>query len=156
MSAIVRRDHRTKGTRAVFLDHIQVLSVGKDIREGLTRASIAIRQTVTETNIPHVVLAHINREGSKGRPTAENIKEFDQLHGDCDGMAILWTDADKTKIEPGEMLPMKVFFAKNRNGPTGEDSLLFDGSLMAFRNADKDTPPQEPRQHPKIRNRYEE
>lgn len=140
MSAIVRRDRRTKGTKAVFLDHIQVLDVGKEKREGLTHASITIRQTVTETGIPHIVLAHINRNGAKGRPSPEDIKEFDQLYGDCDGMAILWSDVDKTSIEPGELLPTNIYFAKNRNGPTGEEPLLFDGALMAFRNAEKPAP----------------
>jgi replicative DNA helicase len=134
MSAIVRRDYRVKGIKAVFLDHIQVLDVGRDKREGLTHASITIRQTTTETGIPHIILAHINRNGAKGRPTPEDIKEFDQLYGDCDGMAILWTDADKTKLEPGQPLPMKSYFAKNRNGPTGEEDILFDGRMMTFRN----------------------
>lgn len=148
MSSIVRRDHRVKGIKAVFLDHIQVLDVGKDKREGLTHASITIRQTTTETGIPHIILAHINRNGAKGRPTPEDIKEFDQLYGDCDGMAILWTDFDKTKLENGKPLPMKAYFAKNRNGPTGEEDILFDGRLMTFR--DKSDEPQ-----PERRNYYD-
>lgn len=134
MGAIAKREIRTHSVKAVFLDHIQVLSVGKDLREGLTQASIAIRQTTTETGVPHIILAHINRNGSKGRPTPEDIKEFDQLFGDCDGMALLWTDADKTKLKAGEMLPMNVYFAKNRNGPVVEEGVLFDGGLMRFVN----------------------
>lgn len=134
MSAITRREQRVSGIKAVMLDHIQVLGVGKELREGLTKASICIRNTTTETDIPHIILAHINRNGAKGRPTPEDIKEFDQLHGDCDGMGILWTDSDKTKLEPGELLKMKIYFAKNRNGPVTEDEILFDGKLMAFRN----------------------
>lgn len=137
MSAITRREARVSKIEAVFLDHIQVLNVGKETREGLTRASITIRQTVTETNIPHVILTHINRNGAKGRPTPEDIKEFDQLFGDCDGMGIIWTEADKTKLKGDDMLPMKLYFAKNRNGPVGENDILFDGKLMAFRNPEK-------------------
>jgi replicative DNA helicase len=138
LSSIVRRDARSKGIKAVFLDHIQVLDVGKDKREGLTHASITIRQTATETNIPHIVLAHINRNGSKGRPTPEDIKEFDQLYGDCDGMAILWTDVDRATLKHGEFLPMKLYFAKNRNGALAEEPVLFDGRMMQFKDAAKD------------------
>lgn len=138
MSAITRREKRVSGISAVFLDHIQVLNTGtKDPREGLTKASICVRQTTTETDIPHIVLAHINRNGAKGRPTPEDIKEFDQLYGDCDGMAMLWTEADKTKLEHGEFLKMNMYFAKNRNGPVAEEPVLFDGAMMAFRNASK-------------------
>lgn len=134
MSSITRREKRVSGIEAVMLDHVGVLTVGKDLREGLTQASICIRTTTNETDIPHIILAHINRNGSKGRPTPEDIKEFDQLYGDCDGMGILWTDQDKTALKSGELLAMKIYFAKNRNGPVVEESVLFDGSLMAFRN----------------------
>lgn len=144
MSSITRRDFRSKGIKAVFLDHIQVLDVGREKREGLTHASITIRQTTTETGIPHIILAHINRNGAKGRPTPEDVKEFDQLYGDCDGMAILWTDSDRSKLKNGDPLPMKAYFAKNRNGPTGEEDILFDGRLMTFKDLDKETSEPEP------------
>lgn len=134
LSAIARREARTHGIQAVFLDHIQVLSVGKDLREGLTRASIVLRTLVNETGVPLIALAHINRTGAKGRPSTEDIKEFDQLHGDCDGMAILWTEENRAKLKAGEFLKMKFFAAKNRNGPVGEEGILFDGELMQFRD----------------------
>lgn len=132
MCAITRREVRKNGIKAVFLDHIQVLRVGKDLREGLTQASITIRTCVTETRIPHVILAHINRNGAKSRPAPEDIKEFDQLFGDCDGMGILWTDVEREKLQPGQKLPMKLYVAKNRSGPITEESLMFDGELMKF------------------------
>lgn len=137
MGAITRREKRINKIEAVFLDHMQVLNTGKDIREGLTRSSLAIRNTTTETGIPHVILAHINRNGAKGRPTAEDIKEFDQLFGDCDAMALLWSDADRTKLKDGEMLPVNMYFAKNRFGPIIEEKLLFDCPLMSFYDATK-------------------
>lgn len=132
LSAIARREARTHGIQAIFLDHIQVLSVGKELREGLTRASIILRTLVNETGVPLVALAHINRAGAKGRPSTEDIKEFDQLHGDCDGMAILWTEESRATKPAGEFLPMKFFAAKNRNGPVAEAGILFDGNLMRF------------------------
>lgn len=138
LSAIARREVRTHGIQAIFLDHIQILSVGKELREGLTRASIALRTLVNEAGIPLVVLAHINRAGAKGRPSTEDIKEFDQLLGDCDGMAILWTEEDKTKLWPGEYLNMHFYAAKNRNGAVGEADILFDGNLMRFVNPSPD------------------
>lgn len=134
MCQIVRRDVRVNGIKSVFLDHIQALKVGKDLREGLTQASLAIRANVTETNIPHIILAHINRNGAKGRPTPEDIKEFDQLYGDCDGMVILWTEQSRADMAADEMLTTKFYTAKNREGGPTEDEMLFDGATMTFKN----------------------
>jgi replicative DNA helicase len=129
LCAIARRDIRVHGTRVVFLDHIQALRVGRDLREGLTQASLVIRACVTETNVPFVVLAHINRDGAKGgRPRPEHIKDFDQLYGDADGMVMLWTDEEKS-----DLTPMKFFVAKNRDGGGTEDDLLFDGPSLTFK-----------------------
>lgn len=133
MCAIARRDIRTRGTKAVFLDHVQALRVGRELREGLTQASLCIRQCVTETGIPHVVLAHLNREGAKGRPRAEDIKEFDQLYGDCDGMLLLWTDCDRTALAGADM-PVKFSIAKNRDGDLSESDVKFNGEYLKFLN----------------------
>jgi replicative DNA helicase len=141
MCAIARRDIRVHGTKAVFLDHIQTLRVGKDLREGLTQASLAIRSNVTDTNIPHVILAHINREGAKGRPGPEHIKEFDQLYGDCDMMAILWSPETGKDEDSSKLKEVNFYAAKNRDGAVTEKPLLFDGALMKFKAKAKLTAP---------------
>jgi replicative DNA helicase len=130
--AILRREKRQSGIVACFLDHIQALNVGKELREGLTRASLEIRQTVTDTGVPTVVLAHLNRNGGRQKPTPEDIKEFDQLYGDCDGMALLWSEQKREELAPGELLPVKFTTAKNRAGPLPEEDTLFNGAAMSF------------------------
>ena len=131
--AIARRDIRTHGVKAVFLDHVQALRVGKDIREGLTMASREIRATVTETDVPFLVLAHINREGANGMPKPENIKEFDQLYGDVDGMAMLWSEMDE-KEEKRPVREINFLVCKNRDGGETQDALIFDGPNLTFRS----------------------
>jgi replicative DNA helicase len=136
MCAIARRDIRTKGTKAVFLDHLQALRVGKDLRTGLTMASLAIRANVTDTGVPHIVLAHINRDGAKdGRPKPEHIKEVDQFFGDADGLAILWSKVEGADVPTGEFRPVNLYVAKNRDGGESEEEILFNGQLMNFVDA---------------------
>jgi replicative DNA helicase len=131
MCAIARREIRQHKAKAIFLDHIQCLRFpGKDLREGLTASSLAIRANVTETGVAHIVLAHINREGSKGRPQPENIKEFDQLFGDVDALALLWSEVEAADAK--EDRPMKLYAAKNRGGAVVEESLNFNGPLLKF------------------------
>lgn len=132
MCAIARREIRKSKARAVFLDHIQVLRFpGRDLREGLTQSSITIRQNVTDTGVPHIVLAHINRDGAKGRPEPENIKEFDQLFGDVDALGLLWSPVDAAEAT-GEERPMKLYAAKNRGGAVHEEDVKFNGPLLKF------------------------
>lgn len=134
MCGIARRDIRTKGVKCVFLDHVQALRVGRDLREGLTRASLTIRANVTDTGVSHIVLAHINRDGAKGgRPKPEHIKEFDQLYGDADGMVMLWSEIDPAD-NTEDKLRVKFYVAKNRDGGVSEEELLFDGRYLTFEN----------------------
>ena len=133
LCAIVRREQRQHGVKAVFLDHVQLLDIGRaDLREGLTQASIILSRFVPECGIPLVALFHVNRTGAQGRPKAEDVKEFDQLYGDVDGMAMLWSEKKREDLEPDEMLPVNLFAAKNRNGPVTEEEMLFDGQMMKF------------------------
>lgn len=132
LCAIARKDIRVHGCRAVFLDHIQTFGSGKDLREKLTSASIVIRENVTTTGVSHFILAHINRHGAKGRPSPEDIKEFDQLYGDADGMLLMWAEKDKAELEAGEKLEVHFYAAKNRDGAVSEATMLFDGAHMNF------------------------
>ena len=132
LCAMVRREQRQHGVQAVFLDHIQLLDVGKELREGLTRASIALSRHIPESNIPHVVLFHVNRNAAAGRPRGEDVKEFDQLLGDVDALAMLWSEVKREDLRPGESLPVKFFAPKNRNGAVAEEEMLFESELMRF------------------------
>ena len=134
LCSIVRREIQLYGIQAVFLDHIQVLDLdGEELRTGLTRASTMLRANTTETGVPHVVLFHINRNGAKGgRPAPEDVKEFDQLLGDVDGMVMLWGEKRMEDMPTGEPLPVNFYTAKNRDGATAEDEILFDGDTMTF------------------------
>jgi replicative DNA helicase len=137
LCAIARRAIRTHKAKVIFLDHIQALRFpGKDLREGLTMSSLTLRANVTETNVPHVVLAHINRDGSKGRPQPENIKEFDQLFGDVDALALLWSEVEAADIKPFKKRPMKLYSAKNRGGAVTEETLFFNGPLLKFETSE--------------------
>ena len=80
-----------------------------------------------------MVLFHVNRTGAKGRPSGEDVKEFDQLLGDVDALAMLWSEVKREDLKPGELLPVKFFAPKNRNGAVSEEEMMFEGELMRFR-----------------------
>ena len=130
--SIVRREKRRRGIKAWFLDYMQLLDVGDDPRIGLTEASKELKRTINETGVPGIVFAQLNREGANGRPTAANIKEFDQLHADAGAVICLWTTTDPATLQIHE--PMRVEFTidKNNFGPVSDEAVMFDRQLMKF------------------------
>jgi replicative DNA helicase len=136
LCSILKRAKRIHKIEAGFLDHIQVLKVkGDDMRAGLTQSSTILRSCVTELDIPFLTLCHLNRNGASGRPKPEDIKEFDQLYGDVDGMGLLWSEKEP---EPGDMAEINMYIAKNRDGAKIEIPMLFDGAMLTFRNKAKE------------------
>lgn len=132
--SIVRREKKKHGIEAVFLDHIQNIDMQEtDIRQGLTRASTTLRRSAQDSKLPHVIIAQLNREGSEGRPKASHVKEFDAAYADCDAMLMLWSEKAQTELDVGEFLPVKFTYVKNRYGPEMEEEMLFDGSLLKFK-----------------------
>lgn len=137
--AQLRQLTRMHGVKVAFLDHIQRLKV-KDLREGLTQGSLMIRDTVNDTGLSLIVLAHINREGSKGRPSGSQIKEFDQLLGDVDGLGLMWSEYENTaEDDRPERIPVTLTIDKNRVGPPGIDiPLWFHGESMTLSKRDEE------------------
>ena len=130
LCAIVRREKRAHNIQCSFLDHVTALNVGKDYREGLTRASLTMRNHVTESGVPLVVLAHLNREAGSNKPTASHIKEFDQLFGDVDAMLLLWDNSNSHE----DIRPIQFIVEKNRDCGKTETAVNFNGPLLKFIN----------------------
>lgn len=136
MIAEIRREVRVNKVEAVFLDHIQALNTGKDdLRTGLTKASLQLRACVTDYNVSLTALAHINRSGAE-KPTANDIKEFDQLLGDVDALMMLWRDKDKEpeedRTDSRAPKAMVASVGKCRSGGTPDITLWWDGPTMSF------------------------
>lgn len=130
LRSTVRTYKRRHNIECVILDHVQLLDTGKDLREGLTKASIQIRQSATQSGVAHIILAHLNRDAKdQERPKASDIKEFDQMFGDCDALILLW--AEKSQYENHRII-VNFTLAKNRYGAICEDKMSFYGPTMRF------------------------
>lgn len=139
--ALVRRYHRSHGIQAVFLDHFQTMDATKDedLRIALTKASSAIKNSMLATNLPHVVIAHLNRNADDGRPRAGHIKECDGLFADSDTVILLWNRAKSGEKGSGvagdgkkHLKDVIATFDKNRHGLCGDEYCSFDTKLCQF------------------------
>jgi hypothetical protein len=135
LAAIVKKENDFTVLRRSLWNHILNLKVTGEYRVGLTQASTIIRSSVEESELPHVILAQLNREGhGNARPTPIHIKEFDALYADCDAMMMLWSEHETHEFpDLKHLFPVKITCNKNRYGSEFEDELGFDRPLMAFK-----------------------
>jgi replicative DNA helicase len=134
MVQIARREMRTKGVKHFFLDHAQTIYVPPGVarNEAWANASTLVRGFVASNPVSWVTLAHLNREAAKENAGAHQIRGFDDLLGDVDGLVLLDSTVNPSDLEPGQEWDIKMVVAKNRHGPCGTKALLFDRHLMNF------------------------
>lgn len=133
--SIARRESRKSGIKVVIVDHIRTLRHTKKTSwDGLEESSGYIRQSTNETGIPHIVLAHINREGAKSeRPTISNIKGGDQLKDDSDNCCVMWASEGKVdSIIPPENKKISFAFDKCRWDWSSVHTMNYNGPKMRF------------------------
>lgn len=99
-----------------------------------------IKEMAKELNVPVIVLSQLNRESEKeGRkPRLSDLRESGSIEQDSDLVLILNNkDVFETnnKVKSTSPLTLKeLVVAKNRNGPTGKITLVFNNSLTRFEN----------------------
>lgn len=130
--SIVRREKRRNGIKVWFLDYIQLLDVEEEMKNGLTKASIELKRCINATKVPGVIVAQLNRDATKGKPSASMIKEFDQLHADAGVIFCLYSEQDPHELKAHEPLRVQFLTDKNNFGPVSNSVIWFDRFKMTF------------------------
>ena len=90
--------------------------------------------------MPIIVLSQLNRDlekrGPGERPRLSDLRESGAIEQDADLVGLLYRDTkgkddDEPSVEQ-ETVPVKLFIAKQRNGPTGDVDLVFLKSYTRF------------------------
>lgn len=134
MVMIARRELRKHGVKFFFLDHVQTIHVpkGQERNEAWAEASSLVRKFVNANAVSWVSLAHLNREAAKENAGVHQIRGFDDLLGDVDGLILLDSTTSPADLQPGQAWDISMIVGKNRNGPAGSKPLVFDRNIMAF------------------------
>ncbi|MDA1008546.1 MAG: replicative DNA helicase [Planctomycetota bacterium] len=132
---------------AVFIDYLQLMSTGartESRQVEVSEISRGIKAMARELNVPVVCLSQLNRavEGRTGnRPRISDLRESGSIEQDADVVMMLhredyyhageeqWAQENAAKVGTAELI-----IAKQRNGPTGTVSLVWDRSTTAFRS----------------------
>jgi replicative DNA helicase len=144
LRAKARRLKSQYGIKAVFVDYMQLMSVGsgrvESRQQEITEISRYFKALARELEVPVVVISQLNRspEGREGhRPRMSDLRESGSIEQDADVVMLLHREDYYHKNEEGyqEDNTAEVIIAKQRNGPTGSIKLVFRERLTRFENA---------------------
>lgn len=139
--AKARRIQREHGLGLVVIDYLGLMrGTGDNRTQEVGSVSRGLKALAKELKVPVIALAQLNR-GNEARadkkPTLADLRDSGEIEQDADIVAMLHRESEYRDAPELEGLA-HLLIRKNRNGPTGECLLTFDGPLM--RLADHDGP----------------
>ncbi len=142
LRAKARRMKSRENVGVIFVDYLQLIhtDAGRNAsRENeVSKISGALKALAKELQIPIVVLAQLNRQAEQGeKPKLSNLRESGAIEQDADVVTLLHRERDKqySQGEDNEAgLDAELIIAKNRNGATGVQQLLFFPQFTRFEN----------------------
>lgn len=137
-----RRLKSRYGIKAIFIDYLQLMSMGGSVesrQQEVSEISRYLKALARELAVPVVVLSQLNRatEGRDGhRPRMSDLRESGSIEQDADVIMLLHREDYYHRGEDGyeDTSAAEVIIAKQRNGPTDTVELSFNGTYTRFAN----------------------
>lgn len=152
LRAKARRMWQQYGIKLFVIDYLQLLNStsrrAENRQQEIADISSGIKSLAKELDVPVIVLSQLNRElekrGPGERPRMSDLRESGSIEQDADLIALLFKeskgkdgDDDNSNELEQDAVPVKLFIAKQRNGPTGDVDLTFLKSFTRFESAAK-------------------
>jgi replicative DNA helicase len=150
LRARARRMWQQSGIKLFVIDYLQLLHStsrrAENRQQEISEISGGLKALAKELHVPVIVLSQLNRElekrGPGERPRLSDLRESGAIEQDADLVGLLYRE---TKNKDGEdevevdqdAIPVKLYIAKQRNGPTGDVDLTFLKSYTRFESAAK-------------------
>ncbi|MGI9014955.1 MAG: replicative DNA helicase [Phycisphaerales bacterium] len=151
LRAKARRMASKHGIKAIFVDYLQLVSLGvrtESRQIEVSEISRGLKALARELEVPVVCMAQLNRgpEQREGhRPRLSDLRESGSIEQDADVVMLLHREDYYHKDDPAyqHTNTADLIIAKQRNGPTGVVGLIWDSTTTTFRNRAFDSPPPE-------------
>jgi replicative DNA helicase len=156
LRAKARRMWQQYGIKLFVIDYLQLLHStsrrAENRQQEISEISGGIKALAKELKVPVIVLSQLNREmekrGSGEQPKLSDLRESGSIEQDADLVGLLYRESknkdgedDTSQFE--DTISVKLFIAKQRNGPIGEVGLTFLKSFTRFESAAKVSPEDE-------------
>lgn len=127
----------------VIVDYLQQVSVPgvRNRYEEVGQVTHELKVLAKELDIPVLAVAQLSRKAEdRTKPRMIDLRESGNIEQDADVIILLhredyYHQGDTQYVKTHEA---DVYVAKQRNGPTGEFKLKWDGLTMRFSNADEE------------------
>jgi replicative DNA helicase len=149
LRAKARRMWQQYGVKLFVIDYLQLLHSpsrrAENRQQEIAEISGGIKALAKELGVPIIVLSQLNRElekrGPGERPRLSDLRESGAIEQDADLVGLLYKEVkdgeDEQDVAAREALPVKLYIAKQRNGPTGDVDLTFLKAYTKFESASK-------------------
>jgi len=134
-----RRLVKQYGLQLIVIDYLQLLTSGKKVesrQQEVSEFSRALKLLAKELKVPVIAISQLNRKSEETKdkkPDISQLRESGSLEQDADVVILLHREDIGVKDSPraGEA---DLILAKQRNGPTGVITVLFQGKYSRFAN----------------------
>ncbi|WP_050806572.1 replicative DNA helicase [Nesterenkonia sp. F] len=138
-----RRLKQKNNLKLIVLDYLQLLSSGKRVesrQQEVSEFSRTLKLLAKELDVPIVALSQLNRgseQRTDKRPQVSDLRESGSIEQDADMVLLLHREEvyDKESPRAGEA---DIIVAKNRNGPTKDIVVAFQGHYARFQDMAQD------------------
>ncbi|MHB1306736.1 MAG: replicative DNA helicase [Limisphaerales bacterium] len=156
LRARARRMWQQSGIKLFVIDYLQLLHStaarsDQNRQQEISDISGGAKALAKELGVPVIVLSQLNREVERDKsrkPRLSDLRESGAIEQDADIVGLLYKADPGNPRKPagseedddgggvdGDTLPVNLFIAKQRNGPTGDVHLTFFRTYTRFENA---------------------
>jgi len=136
LRAKARRMKSQHDIQLIVIDYLQLLhSTSRramdNRQQEVAEISAGIKALAKELKVPVIVLCQLNREMERDKnrkPKLSDLRESGSIEQDADLVGLLYrarTGDDEGEFDESDGLPVNLYLAKQRNGPTGDVPLTF-------------------------------
>jgi replicative DNA helicase len=142
---LTHRLRMTHGIGCVFIDYLQLMSVGRraeNRQQEVSRITRELKSIARRENVPVIVLSQLNRAPESRqdkRPHLSDLRDSGAIEQDADVVMMLYRDDyydQQKETEPTGAT--EVIIAKQRNGPTGVVEMVFSSKYVKFGGSIRD------------------